>query len=142
VIVLDAYAVLAFLRAEPAADEVAAMLRQQCAISAANLAETFDQLVRVYGRPPDDVFADLALLAHAGLGVLDVDADIALAAGELRARHHHRERSAVSLADCLAAATTLAHDARLATADPPLASLVRAEGGQVAALPDSRGRRP
>jgi len=142
VIVLDAYAVLAFLRAEPAADEVAALLRRQCAMSAANLAETFDQLVRVFRRPADDVYGDLALLGHAGLDIVPVDADIALAAGALRARHYHRQHSPLSLADCLAAATALARRAELATADPPLAALMRAEDGQVVALPDSRGNRP
>lgn len=140
--VLDAYAVLALLRDEPAADEVESLLRHKCSMSAANFAETFDQLVRVFHRPADDVYADLALLVHAGLEVLAVDADVALAAGDLRARHYHRQRCPVSLADCMAAATALTRGIALATADPPLAALVRAEGGQVIALLDSTGERP
>ena len=48
----------------------------------------------------------------------------------------------MSLADCLAAATALAQGAELATADAPLAAVIRAEGGSVAPLPDSTGRRP
>lgn len=63
-------------------------------------------------------------------------------AGRLRARHYHRVDSAVSPADCVAAATALAAQWPLATADPALAALMRAEGGRVRALPDSKGRLP
>jgi predicted nucleic acid-binding protein len=72
----------------------------------------------------------------------EVSAEIGVAAGRLRARHYHRERMAVSLADCVAAATALSEELPLATADPPLADLVRAEGGAVHALPDTAGRVP
>jgi len=63
VTVLDAYAVLAYLRGEPVADKVAALLRGTTVLSAVNAAEVLDQLVQVYGRDADDVHADLALLA-------------------------------------------------------------------------------
>lgn len=43
---------------------------------------------------------------------------------------------AVSPADCIAAATALGRAAPLATADPALTALVRAEGGAVEVLPD------
>lgn len=46
-IVLDAYALVAYLHGEPAADEVAELLRTEAAISAANTAEVIDQMVRV-----------------------------------------------------------------------------------------------
>jgi hypothetical protein len=49
---------------------------------------------------------------------------------------------AVSLADCIAAATTLDLDESLATSDPALAAVVRAEGGRVRGLADSSGRMP
>jgi predicted nucleic acid-binding protein len=65
-----------------------------------------------------------------------------MSAGRLRARHYHRNAMAVSLADCIAAATALSLDRPLATADPALAALVRAEGGQVRGLVDSKGRLP
>jgi ribonuclease VapC len=51
--VLDASALLAFLRNEPGAEEVAAVLRLSC-ISAVNLAETISKMVE-YGKPLDDV---------------------------------------------------------------------------------------
>ncbi len=140
--VLDAYAVVAYLRAEPCADEVATLLRSPTAITAANAAEVLDQLVRVYRRNPDDVHADLALLANAGMDIVAVTADQGLAAGRFRARHYHRERCAVSLADCLAAAAALGREAPLATSDPALAALVRSEGGKIHPLTDSKGVKP
>lgn len=140
--VLDAYAVLAYLRAEPCADDVAALLRTATILSAANAAEVVDQLTRVYGSDPDDVHADLALLANAGMQLAPVTADLGLLAGRLRAKHYHRDRVAVSLADCIAAATALTINRPLATSDPALAGVVRAEGGRIHGLPDSRGISP
>ena len=140
---LDAYAVLAFLRDEAGADEVATLLRGgPTAMAAANVAEVVDQLVRVDRRDPDDVHADLGLLSYAGVDILPVTVDDGLAAGRLRARHYHRERCAVSLADCIAAATALARRTPLATADPALAAVVRGEGGEVHPLAGSRGVEP
>ncbi|MHB8452458.1 MAG: PIN domain-containing protein [Mycobacteriales bacterium] len=141
-IVLDAYAVLAYLRDERAAEEVGELLGGPTMLAAVNAAEVVDQLVRVYGRDPDDVHADLAMLAHTGMKLAAVSAAAGVLAGRLRARHYHRERMAVSLADCVAAAAALSTECALATADPALASLVRAEGGRVHPLPDTAGRRP
>ena len=140
--VLDAYAVIAYLRDERCADEVADLLRAPTMLCAANAAEVLDQLVRVYGRDPDDVHADLALLAHAGMQIVSVTADHGLLAGRLRARHYHRERCAVSLADCLAAAAALPEQMPLATSDLALATVVRAEGVKIHPLADSKGVKP
>ncbi|MEP6761820.1 MAG: PIN domain-containing protein [Sporichthyaceae bacterium] len=139
---LDAYAVLAYLRAEPCAADVATLLRSPSVLTAANAAEVFDQLVRVYEREPDDVHADIALLATAGMELVPVTAYQGLAAARLRARHYDRKRRAVSLADCITAATALNRNAALATSDPALAAVVRAEGGQVHPLADSAGVKP
>lgn len=51
--VLDASALIAFLRNEPGADKVAAVLSSSC-ISAINLAETLSKMVE-YGKPLDAV---------------------------------------------------------------------------------------
>jgi ribonuclease VapC len=51
--VLDASALIAFLRKEPGAEKVAAILTCSC-ISAVNLAETYGKLVE-YGKPLDAV---------------------------------------------------------------------------------------
>ena len=140
--VLDAYAVIAYLRGEACVDEVADLLREPTVLTSANAAEVVDQLVRVFGRDPDDVHADLALLASAGMTIRSVSAELGLEAGRLRARHYHRASRAVSLADCVAAAAALTEGRALATSDPALAALVRDEGGRVDALPGSDGARP
>ena len=46
-IVLDAYAVIAFLRAEPAAGEVRALLGTDAQLTSVGVAEVLDHLVRV-----------------------------------------------------------------------------------------------
>lgn len=51
--VLDASALIAFLRNEPGAEKVAAVLTRSC-ISAVNLAETFGKMVE-YGKRLEDV---------------------------------------------------------------------------------------
>lgn len=140
--VLDAYAVVAYLRREPAGQEVAALLRSPSVMSAVNAAEVMDQLVRVAGLGADEVHADLALLTHAGMEVRPATLQLGILAGRLRARHYHRNRLPVSLADCFAAATALLGRLPLATSDPDLAALVRAERGAVHPLPDSAGTLP
>jgi len=140
--VLDAYAVVAYLRGEPVADDVADILREETVLSAANAAEVIDQLVRVHGGDADDVHGDLALLTHAGMRIAPVTAEMGMSAGRIRARHYHRSAMAVSLADCIAAATALDLDESLTNSDPALAAVVRAEGGRVRGLVDSNGRLP
>jgi predicted nucleic acid-binding protein len=142
VTVLDAYAVIAYLRGEPSAQEVAELLREPARLTSVNAAEVCDQMVRVFGADPDAVQADLALLGHAGVTMMPVSHELGVEAGRIRARHYHRQRAAVSLADCIAASAALASHMALATADPALASVLRAEGGTVHPLPDSKGRRP
>ena len=99
-------------------------------------------MVRVFGADPDEIEADLALLCHASVTVLPVSYELGMEAGRIRARRYHRDRAAVSLADCVAASAALASHRPLATSDPALAAVLRAEGGEVHALPDSKGQRP
>jgi ribonuclease VapC len=68
--VLDASALLAFLRNEPGAEEVAAVLTLSC-ISAVNLAETISKMVE-YGKPLDDVGYQIERL---NIPVIPFDAD-------------------------------------------------------------------
>jgi PIN domain nuclease of toxin-antitoxin system len=142
VTVLDAYAVIAYLRGEPSADEVAELLHGPTILTSVNAAEVLDQMVRVFGSDPDGLEADLALLSHAGMTAQAVTHELGMEAGRIRARRYHRDRAAISLADCVAAAAALATGRPLATADPALATVLRAEGGDVHALPDSKGNRP
>jgi PIN domain nuclease of toxin-antitoxin system len=137
-ILLDAYAVIAYLRGEPHAGAEVRSLLSDGAITAVNAAEVLDHLVRVQGAGEAEAALDVAQL---GLQIIDVDEEIATRAGLFRARHYHRTDRAVSLADCVAAAAALI-DPRLdalATSDPHLLDLLQAEGGGVQPLPDRRG---
>lgn len=124
--VLDAYAVIAYLRGEPAAEAVHPLLESGVGVlTAVGLAEVLDHLVRLAKVDEDDAVLDLAQLGL--LDALPVDADTGSAAGRLRARYYHRTRCAVSMADCIAAETARATKRSLATADPDLLDVCHAE---------------
>jgi PIN domain nuclease of toxin-antitoxin system len=138
--VLDAYAVIAYLRAEPAAGEVRRLLDGGgVALTAVGVAEVIDHLVRLAGVHEEDAALDLAQL-----GLLDgviVDSDLALAAGRLRTRRYHRTRCAVSMSDCLAAEAARGAPTDLVTSDPHLLDLCHLEGIQFTILTGSDGSR-
>ena len=142
-VVLDAYALIAFLRGEEAGAEVIGLLRERPAsISAANLAEVVDRLVRTDGHSEPEVRNRTDLVIAGGMSVEPVWLTDARQAGSLRARHDDRDAAALSLADCFCLATAIKLEAAVATADPALARAARAEGIEVIPLPDSRGHRP
>ena len=138
--ILDAYAVLAYLKAEPAATDVRKLLdTPDVALTALGVAEVLDHLIRIVGADEEDAALDIAQL-----GLTDgipVDATIGVAAGRLHARHYHRTRCAVSLADCVAAEVARSRGQPLATSDPHLLDVCHAEGVAVAVLPSSSGSR-
>ena len=143
--VLDAQAIVALLLGEPAAAEVAALFRgpgPSVSISAMNVAEVVDVLVRVMGRTYEAVSEKLDWLSAGGLVVVPVDESIGRSAGRIHARRYHRRDRPLSMADCIALATALTHRQPIATSDPPLAAAAAAEGCDVVPLPDSQGRRP
>lgn len=143
--ILDAYAVVATIAGEAAAEEVDDLRTGQpsgVSVSPANVAEVVDRLVRVHGLRLEDIWDRLDSMRQGGLEVVPVDEAIGRRAGELRAIHYHPERSAVSLADCLALASAEIVSEPLATPDPALAAMARVEGVEVVALPNSQGRRP
>ena len=135
--ILDACAVLALLKDEPAADQVEELANENGRLTALGVGEVLDHLVRLVGVTEEEAVLDLA-----GLGLLlpvPVDATVAIGSGMLRAAHYHRTRRPVSLADCVAAeAARLSLDA-LATADPHLLDLCHDEGIAVHPLPNSKG---
>lgn len=62
-VLLDAYAVIAVLRGEPAADELRPVLEAGDALMhPLNLGEVIDRMVRLAGADADEVEADVALL--------------------------------------------------------------------------------
>ncbi|MCC6227047.1 MAG: hypothetical protein IT195_11670 [Microthrixaceae bacterium] len=137
-IILDAYAVLAFLKGERAAPEVRSLLQTDSArLTVVGVAEVLDHLIRIVGVDPEEAALDLAQL-----GLLDpppLDETTAIAAGMLRARHYDRTRCAVSLADCIAAEATRRTSSRLATSDPHLLDVCHREGIAVHALAATDG---
>jgi PIN domain nuclease of toxin-antitoxin system len=86
VTVLDAYAVIAYLRAEPYADDVAALPRGVSSLSAADAADVVDQLTRVFGSDPDDVHADQMLHLGSRVACLPRPPRAAVDAGFFTAR--------------------------------------------------------
>ncbi len=138
-IVLDAYALEAYLNDEVvAADVVEPLLLsgEQVLITAVNLSETADRMIRLNGGTRVQLENDVLDL---GIVVSEVDVAAGFDAADLRARHYHRIRRAVSVADCCAAALALDRDALLVSSDPALLGMVHDEGGRYLALPDSSG---
>jgi ribonuclease VapC len=137
VTVLDAYAVLALLRDEPSAGAVGEIVRSGGRLTAVGVSEVLDHLIRLAGADEEEAILDLA-----ELGLLDaepVDANLGTHAGVLRARHYHRTRRAVSLADCVAVEVARRLGMPLATSDPHLLDLCHEESIDSHPLPDSSG---
>jgi PIN domain nuclease of toxin-antitoxin system len=138
--VLDAYAVLAYLKGERAASEVRPLLGlADSSLTAVGVAEVLDHLVRLSGADEEEATLDLAQL-----GLIDgvsVDATIGAAAGRLRGRRYHRTRCQVSLADCVAAEVARSRRQPLATADPHLLDVCHTEGIVVTVLTAFNGSR-
>lgn len=143
-ILLDAYALVALVAEEPAANEVESILRRGDArVVIVNLAETIVTSQRTYGFSPDEIRNVLEpLLLGGAMAPLVSGEQHAWLAAELRAKHYDRKTSALSLADCFLLAHALDEGADVATSDPPLAAVGRAEGIRIAALPDSAGATP
>jgi PIN domain nuclease of toxin-antitoxin system len=133
-VLLDAFALIALLAEEPAADEVEALLRRgESAMTAVNLAEALDVLQRVQGIPRERLEAVVTPLLSEEIALVVVDERMAMDAADIRARRYHRTRAPISLADCLLLAATGESD-ELATADGPLIRVAEAEGVRVKVL--------
>jgi Uncharacterized protein conserved in bacteria len=142
--VLDASALVALLLDEPARAAVEAIMRRRPPpmISAVNLAEAIERLLRIHGRSDEQVNDRVDLLLVGGLEVQPFWLPDARNAAAIRARYYHRTRAPVSLADCACIATALGQHADLATTDPALATVARTLGIPIIPLPDSGGKLP
>jgi predicted nucleic acid-binding protein len=140
---VDAAGLISFFAGEPAAEQVAELLENSdCAITAVNLAETIDKLERVRRYLPSDLLDAVDLLVDSGLSVLSVGHEDGREAGELRANFYNARTCPLSLADCIALAAAVRHEAKLATSDSAMANVARRLSVQVVALPNSAGRCP
>ncbi len=140
-VVLDAYAVIAALVGERACADVEPLLKNG-AVCAPNLAEVVDVCVRVHDNDERLVRERVGWLLNGGLEIIALESAVALDAGALRARHYRRRHCEISQGDCFALALAKHHGLALATADPDLAAVARAEGVKLIGLPDSNGKRP
>lgn len=133
---------MAFVTDEPAAAEVSGLLRAgDAAITSVNLAEVVDVLTRRYEVPVTRTRPVLEGLLGDGLALRPTGARESWLIGELRARHYHRARRPVSLADCALLAAAAPGEA-VATSDPQVVAVAALEGIRAIPLLNSRGRRP
>lgn len=142
-ILLDAFALIAFLRGERSAALVGELLRGgDCWLGAVQLAETLDVTVRVLGHDRESVERAVDPLLATTLGLLDVGEPEARDAARVRAAHYRKGTTELSMADCLVIAAAVHRSCTIATSDEPLARAARLEGIGVQGLPDSSGRLP
>lgn len=141
---LDAYALVALIGDEPAAQEVEEILRKgEARVVVVNLAEAVDISQRVHQLAAGEVRAALEpLLLGRVLSAAVSDEPQAWLAAELRIKHFDKKTSALSMADCFLLAHALTDGGPIATSDPAVARVGRTEGVDVTALPDSTGNRP
>lgn len=131
---LDAYALIAFLTGDRAAARVRALLRDADAgIGAINLAEAVDVMIRRRDADVAQLRRKLEPLLDRALVAVPFEPHHAWRAGELRAAHYHRTRRPISAADCALLAIAKEGDA-VATADPHVLAVARAEGIQTVTL--------
>jgi len=135
VILLDAYAIIAFLVGGPAAPQVRILLREgDTGVATANLAEALDVSQRVYALPVERAMEALEPLLDATLATLPLDLSVAKRAAEIRGAYYHRSSRPISLADAILVATARGGD-RIATADPDVLAVARAEAIEGISLP-------
>ena len=139
-IVLDACAVIALLKNEPAAASVEQLLKSgdTACLTVLGVAEVLDHLVRLAGATEEEARLDLATLGVEPPAMLTEE--VATAAGLLRARHYHRRNCAISLADCVVLETARRAARAVATSDPHLLDVCLNEGVDGHPLADTNGR--
>lgn len=134
-ILLDAYALVAFLAGGPAAAHVRDLLRAGgAAVATANLAEALDVAERLYRLPTARAFEYLEPLFESAISPIPLDVNTARRAAELRALHYHRTRCRISLADAILLASASRGD-RIATADPDVIAVAERKGTVTIVLP-------
>jgi predicted nucleic acid-binding protein len=109
-------------------------VRANAAVATANLAEALDVSQRVYGLAIERAMAVLDPLFGRPLVTLPLDLEVARRAAEVRSAHYHRSSRPISLADAILLASAGAND-RIATADPDVLAVARAEGLSTLRLP-------
>lgn len=113
--VLDSFALLAFFRAEPAAQKVRELIRRadagevRLAMTSVNLGEVVYRTIREKGIDRADEI--IARIQEFAIDIVDVDQILALAAAHVKGSYK------ISYADCLATALAQRLEATLVTGD-------------------------
>lgn len=125
---LDASALIAFLRDEPGRREVEKLIRDRSSgVPTIVVAEAIDVLVRRLGIDAQRATAALTELVSDAIRVLPLDLAAATRAGEVRARRYHRSNAPLSMADCIVIASASAGDS-IASTDARLLEVAALEG--------------
>jgi PIN domain nuclease of toxin-antitoxin system len=136
---LDASALIAFIRGEPAMERVLAILRRgSAAMTAANIAEVYDKSSRGAGLSHAPVADLIEPLFEGPIIPISVDVDLARRAGEIRSLHYHRKRCPISLADCVLLAAPRPGD-KVATSDSDVLAIAVEISIETIELPPSSG---
>lgn len=120
-IVLDSYALLAYLEDEKGAVEVETILSQSEAgkkralMTTVNLGEVYYSLIRSKGK--STAKKTMTVIDQLPVEMVDADRELALAAAELKAQH------TIAYADCFAAALAVKHSCPVITSDPEFKEL-------------------
>jgi len=133
-ILLDAYALVAFLAGNATGEHVRALLREGAGVTTANLAEAYEVSERRFGVAIARSGEILEPLFDQALRTIPLDRVMAQRAAEMRAKHYHRAKRPISLADAILIASAATDDA-IATADPDVLAIAELEGIQTIELP-------
>lgn len=113
---LDASALIAFLRGEPGQPTVEELIRSgDTMVATIVVAEVTDVLVRRLGIDAERAGAALAELTGDRVRTRSLDLEIATRAGEIRSRRYHRTKRPLSMADCVVIATAGEGDSIVST---------------------------
>jgi predicted nucleic acid-binding protein len=139
VTLLDANALIALIRGEPAMEKVLSILRDgSAAMTTVNLAEVYDSVSRKAGLSHEGIAEVVDPLLQGPIAPIAVDVGLARRAGEIRTAHYHRKRRDLSLADCVLLAAVGDGD-RIATADSDVLVVAVELGIETIELPPSAG---
>lgn len=126
-ILLDAYALVAFLAGRAAAARVQALLRDGgVTVATANLTEAYEVSERRYGVPIARSADVLEPLFDRALRTVPLDRMAARRAAEMRTKHYHRSKRPISLADAILIASASSDDT-IVTADPDVLAIAALE---------------
>jgi predicted nucleic acid-binding protein len=134
---LDANALIAVIRGEPAMEPALTILRRgSVAMTTANVAEVYDRSARRTGLSQERLAEVIEPLFEGPIVPIAVDLDLARRAGAIRSRHYHRKRRSLALADCVLLAAAGAND-KIATSDSDVLAVAAELGIGTIELPRS-----